>query len=185
VFVIESGRVPSTPMIHPIRTSPRPRLARADGSTVYIDVQGTLKPEGQLPAISSTEAGSWRSCSGRRRRPVRTKSAAAAGLLAAGSAAVGGAAPIVGELLADSPLSRVEFRTATYEGRSSYTAAVRITENVWFETTYRSRETGQNATAEKPDVSGTIDWRFLRNWSWRTEIGTLGTGMDLLWQYRY
>jgi autotransporter translocation and assembly factor TamB len=111
---------------------------------------------------------------------------AGAGATAAGTAAVGGAFPVINELLADSPLGRVEFRTATYEGRSSYTAAVRVTESVWFEGTYRSRETDQNSpSAETPDVSGTLDWRFRRNWSLRTEIGTLGTGLDLLWQYRY
>jgi hypothetical protein len=111
---------------------------------------------------------------------------AGGGATAAGSAAVGGAVPIVNELLADSPLGRVEFRTATYEGQASYTAAVRVFENVWFETTYRARETDENTpNAETPDVSGTVDWRFRRNWSLRTEVGTLGTGMDLLWQYRY
>ena len=70
---------------------------------------------------------------------------------------------------------------------SSYTAAVRLSESVWFEGTYRNRlEQQQNTTGTDPvDVSGTVDWRFQRNWSLRTEVGTMGTGMDLLWQYRY
>ena len=35
------------------------------------------------------------------------------------------------------------------------------------------------------DFSGTIDWRFRPRWSVRTEVGTIGAGVDLLWQYRY
>jgi translocation and assembly module TamB len=191
VFVIESGRVrfdtddASDPHLNATASWRAP-----DGSTVYIDVKGTLKeskvtfssdPARPEPEIMALLLGGQAPSSG-----VDDESGGGSGAAAAGSAAVGGAAPIVNELLKDSPLGAVEFRTATYEGRSSYTAAVRVTDSVWLETTYRSRETEQNApTAETPDVSGTIDWRFRRNWSLRTEIGTLGTGMDLLWQYRY
>jgi hypothetical protein len=30
-----------------------------------------------------------------------------------------------------------------------------------------------------------VDWRFRRNWSLRTEVGNIGAGLDLVWQYRY
>jgi autotransporter translocation and assembly factor TamB len=191
VFVIESGRVrfetddASNPYLNATASWRAP-----DGSTVYIDVKGTLKeakvsftsdparPEAEIMALLL--GGPAPSSGG------TDEEGAGGGATAAGSAAVGGAVPIVNELLADSPLGRVEFRTATYEGQASYTAAVRVFENVWFETTYRARETDENTpNAETPDVSGTVDWRFRRNWSLRTEVGTLGTGMDLLWQYRY
>jgi autotransporter translocation and assembly factor TamB len=192
VFVIESGRVrfetddASNPYLNATASWRAP-----DGSTVYIDVKGTLKeakvsftsdPARPEPEIMALLLGGPAPASG----GTEEEGAGGGGAAAAGSAAVGGAVPIVNELLADSPLGRVEFRTATYEGRASYTAAVRVFENVWFETTYRARETDENSpNAETPDVSGTIDWRFRRNWSLRTEVGTLGTGMDLLWQYRY
>lgn len=192
VFVVESGRVrfdtddPSDPHLTATASWRAP-----DGSTVYIDVQGTLKeakvnftsdPARPEPEIMALLLGGPAPAAG----GPEEEGAGGGGAAAAGSAAVGGAVPIVNELLADSPLGRVEFRTATYEGRASYTAAVRITEEVWFEGTYRARETEQNTpNAETPDVSGTLDWRFRRNWSLRTEVGTLGTGLDLLWQYRY
>jgi autotransporter translocation and assembly factor TamB len=190
VFVIESGRVrfdtddPSDPHLYATASWRAP-----DGSTVYIDVQGTLKearvnfssdparPEAEIMALL---LGGPAPATG------QDEEGAGGGAAAAGSAAVGGAAPIVNELLADSPLGSVELRTATYEGQSSYTAAVQITEEVWFETTYRSREAQENTPgADTVDVSGTVDWRFRRNWSLRTEVGTIGGGLDLLWQYRY
>jgi autotransporter translocation and assembly factor TamB len=34
-------------------------------------------------------------------------------------------------------------------------------------------------------VSTTVEWRFRQNWSLRTEVGTVGGGLDLLYQYRY
>jgi hypothetical protein len=34
-------------------------------------------------------------------------------------------------------------------------------------------------------VSTAVDYRFRKNWSLRSEIGTLGAGLELLWQYRY
>jgi translocation and assembly module TamB len=190
VFVIESGRVrfdtddASNPHLNATASWRAP-----DGSTVYVDVRGTLKeskvsftsdPARPEPEIMALLLGGQAASTG-----GDDESGGGSGAAAAGSAAVGGAAPIVNELLKDSPLGAVEFRTATYEGRSSYTAAVQITQSVWFETTYRSREAADQNTDTAEDVSGTIDWRFRRNWSLRTEIGTLGTGMDLLWQYRY
>jgi autotransporter translocation and assembly factor TamB len=65
----------------------------------------------------------------------------------------------------------------------SYVAGVQLSDEVWFEGSYKS-QTGTSGEAES-GVSGTLDWRFRPDWSLRTEVGSLGTGMDLLWQYRY
>jgi hypothetical protein len=67
-------------------------------------------------------------------------------------------------------------------GWSSFAAAVQISDEVWFEGKY-TRETSGSDPRE--GFSGTVDWRFHPSWSARTEIGTLGLGADLLWQYRY
>lgn len=68
--------------------------------------------------------------------------------------------------------------------RESYSAAFQISESVWFEGKYTQDRAGPGATP-RGGFSGTIDWRFSPQWSARSEIGTLGTGLDLLWQYRY
>lgn len=65
-----------------------------------------------------------------------------------------------------------------------YTASVQLTDEIWFEGSYRQETSGPDSTP-KSGMSGTLDWRFAPNWSARTEVGTLGFGLDLQWQYRY
>ncbi len=93
------------------------------------------------------------------------------------------------DLVADTPLGAVDIRATSEEERAKYTAAVRVSENVWFEASYKSRAENSHATPgaseSEPGFSGTVDWRLSRDWSLRTDLGTLGAGFDLLWQYRY
>jgi hypothetical protein len=184
-FVIEAGQVyfdtgdPADPRLAALASWRGP-----DGTVVYADVRGTLKNAN----VSLTS------------NPARSEAEIMALLFGGGStsdetsaartresAGAGAAATAFNTLFADSLGGNVELRTATDENKASYTAAVRISESVWFEGTYRNRleATQDTAGTEPTDVSGTIDWRFRRNWSLRTEVGTLGTGLDLLWQYRY
>jgi hypothetical protein len=184
-FVIEAGQVyfdtgdPGDPRLAALASWRGP-----DGTVVYADVRGTLKNAN----VSLTS------------NPARSEAEIMALLFGGGSssdetsaartresAGAGAAATAFNTLFADSLGGNVELRTATDENKASYTAAVRISESVWFEGTYRNRleATQDTAGTEPTDVSGTIDWRFRRNWSLRTEVGTLGTGLDLLWQYRY
>jgi hypothetical protein len=67
---------------------------------------------------------------------------------------------------------------------SNYTAAIRLNEKLWFEGSLQKGSTGFQS-GERQGVSGTLDWRFHPQWSARTELGTLGAGLDLLWRYRY
>lgn len=68
----------------------------------------------------------------------------------------------------------------------SYTAAFPINDKLWFEGSLSRSGAGAGPQGgRRHGVSGTLDWRFHPNWSLRTEIGTLGTGLDLVWQYRY
>jgi hypothetical protein len=66
---------------------------------------------------------------------------------------------------------------------------VPIGDQLWFEGSYKALSTRDandaNATNASSAWSGTVDWRFRRNWSLRTELGTIGTGVDLVWNYRY
>jgi len=192
-FVIDTGRVifdtpdPADPHITAAANWRGP-----DGTIVYADVRGTLKeakiavssdpprsePEIMAILFGGSSAGSGSEDTGSSRS--REGSAAAGGVLATAFNS------LFAESLSRGPV-QVELRTSTNEDKASYTAAVRLAENIWFEGTYRNRlEAQQDATSAEPvDVSGTIDYRFRRNWSLRTEVGTLGTGLDLLFQYRY
>ena len=180
-FVIESGEVhfdtpdPGDPHIRVLSSWRAP-----EGTTVYVEVGGTLR---QATLRLSSD-------------PALTPPEIQALLLGGASdggdaqaAGVGYGADFVGQLLADTPLRRVELRTANETSADArnyltYTAAVPVSENVWVELSYKNLES--NSPAEHTDAaSATVDWRFKRDWSLRTEAGTIGTGLDLLWQYRY
>jgi translocation and assembly module TamB len=188
-FTIESGRVMfDTPDSADPHLTATASWRGPDGTIVYVDVRGTLKdaklslssdPPLSEPEIVALLFGGGGSSSGSDDTSgARSRESAGAGVLATA----------FNTLFSDSVVGAVELRTATNEDKASYTAAVRLSENIWFEGTYRNRlqATQEDAANTEPvDVSGAVDWRFRRNWSLRTEVGTLGTGLDLLWQYRY
>lgn len=103
------------------------------------------------------------------------------------------------EALGQTGTDRVQFyttqETSGTEGRvaslndsswESYTATYRISDELWFEGSYEQAQgTGPQTTARSTGVSGTLDWRFHPHWSLRSEVGTLGAGLDLVWRYRY
>jgi hypothetical protein len=199
VFIVDGGRVTfdtgdsSNPHVDATASWRSP-----EGTTVYAKLQGTVKdaklrlssdpamPESEIMALllggpssqGGTETGS------------RGQQAQAIGV---GAAALG-----FNELFSETPLGAVQFRTSTRENRytstsnPAYTAAVRISDEVWLEGTYeQGGATG--AGAGEPNASGgskaafsaALDWRFHRNWSLRTEGGNASTAIDLLWHYRY
>jgi autotransporter translocation and assembly factor TamB len=181
-FVIEQGEVhfdtgdPTNPNLRVLASWRAP-----DQTIVYVEVRGTFR-QASLRLQSD---------------PARSEAEIQALLLGGGgnesgdaqTAGVGYGADFVNELLADTNLPHVELRTGSESSGDdrryqTYTAAVQISEQVWFEGSYKNLSTTE--TTEQGDaVSGTVDWRFKRNWSLRTEIGNIGTGVDLLWQYRY
>lgn len=181
-FVVESGEVhfdtgdATNPHVRVLASWRAP-----DSTIIYVEVSGTLR-EAALRLDSD---------------PARSQAEIQALLFGGGTgeggdaqaAGIGYGADFLGELLADTPLRRVELRTAseqTADDRyySTYTAAVQVSDEIWFEGSYKDLNT--NDPSERQEAfSGTIDWRFRENWSLRTEGGTIGTGIDLLWQYRY
>jgi autotransporter translocation and assembly factor TamB len=181
-FVIEQGDVhfdtgePTNPHLRVLASWRAP-----DATIVYVEVRGTFR-EATLRLESD---------------PARSEAEIQALLLGGGSsetgeartAGVGYGADFVNELLADTSLPHVELRTgseaATDDRRyATYTAAVQISEQVWVEGSYKALSASEQ-TDEGDALTGTVDWRFRRDWSLRTEIGNIGTGVDLLWQYRY
>ncbi len=152
-----------------------------DGSLVTADVTGTLdRPSLGLSSPSHSREETLALLLG---------GAPSEGTDAQVTGAAVGAENILGPLLANTPLRNVEIRTgsqttADQRSYSTYTAAVPISDSVWFEGSYKTLNS--NDPSEQTDAwSGTVDWRFRRNWSLRTEVGKIGTGIDLSWNYRY
>ncbi|HET9953740.1 MAG TPA: translocation/assembly module TamB domain-containing protein, partial [Polyangiaceae bacterium] len=186
-FVIDSGEVhfdtgePNNPRIRVTASYRAP-----DGSIVTADMAGTLKKANlRVSSPGRTEQEAYAILLG---SSTSVDDSSAAGARAAGAGV--GADRLLGPLLQNTPLHRVELRTgservANQRTYSTYTAAVPVAEDIWFEGSYKSlnRTNVNNDTVSA--WSGTVDWRFRRNWSLRTEVGTIGTGMDVLWNYRY
>ena len=70
--------------------------------------------------------------------------------------------------------------------RPVYTAAFRLDDNLWFKGNYASADEEDSASgASANEFTGTIDYRFRKNWSLSTELGASGGTVDLMYQYRY
>lgn len=181
-FIIESGEAhfntgnPTNPSIRVTANWRAP-----DDTVVFASVIGTLEEPTLLPLTSS---------------PGKTQEEIWALLLGVGDpdeSSPGAAGALVGQqliapFLQNTVVRNVALRTDEAEmadrNYTTYTAAVPISEKVWFEGSYHApSQADQSDTGGA--VSGTIDWRFRPHWSLRTELGTIGTGLDLVWQYRY
>ena len=97
---------------------------------------------------------------------------------------------IANSFLSTTALSNLEIKagnetTADQRSYATYSAAYPITDEIWFEGSYKAVQAQDLSGANRNAFSGTLDWRFRRNWSLRGELGTIGAGVDLLWQYRY
>lgn len=196
-FVIERGLIsfdtgdPTDPHLNATAS-----WRAADNTTIYVDVTGTLKhaelglrsdppkPEPEIIAlmlggVSTTGEDSQQGSAGADSAGGGTGSAAVN--IGGGVAAIG-----LNELLADTPLGGVELRAdATSKAAPSYTAAYRASSKVYFEGTYQAADNSGIDDTVKEGFTGTVDYRFLPNWSLRTQIGNTGTALDLIWQYRY
>ncbi len=169
---------------------------QAPEAIVYIELHGTLKhaeltlrsdpprPEHEIIALLLGNT---------------TDESEGAGEGSSSGAALGAAsqasAEILDKLLADTPLSDIKFRASATEGKPSYTAAYRISDQVWLEGIYRPEGGAeQNSAGQGSDLSGqgrhdafagAIDYRFHQDWSLRTEGGNASAELGVLWQYRY
>ncbi len=72
----------------------------------------------------------------------------------------------------------------TADDRPSYGASVRLTEKLSFQGSFQPASES-NLEESNNDLTGTLDYRFSRRWSLRTELGTSGGAFDLLWSHRY
>ena len=120
-----------------------------------------------------------------------SSSSAAAGVSNQSAAQLrAGAGFLSQRLLANTALSKLELNagnetTADQRSYATYSAAYPITDDIWFEGSYKTLQTQDLSGANRDAVSGTFDWRFKKNWSLTVEAGSIGAGTDLLWLFRY
>lgn len=189
-FIIDQGRVafdtdqPSNPHLDVTATWRAP-----NGVLVMANVQGTA----QQPRLS------WSSDPGLPGGEAEVIALVLGGGGESRDASAGFAGALVNELLGQAGPRSVQLSvsrdTGTGKGQvarmsertwDTVTATFQLSEEVWVEGSYlRPHDTAGAVNAQDPGFAGAIDWRFHPDWSLRTEAGNLGTGIDLLWRYRY
>jgi hypothetical protein len=184
-FIIESGEVhfntgdPANPSIRVTANWRAP-----DDTVVFLTVTGTLKePKLEDPTSSppKTKEEIWALLVGFGGTTDETATPSAAGALV-------GAQQLLSPFLQNTVARKISLRAKESEkadrSYTTYTAAIPIGDKIWFEGSYHM-PTANESDEYQDAVSGTVDWRFRPHWSLRTEVGTIGTGLDLVWQYRY
>jgi TamB, inner membrane protein subunit of TAM complex len=191
-FTIESGTVAFDPDGEP--SDPRiavQAICEAPQVTVRAKVSGTLnKAQIDLEDVddpSVTDSGVI--LAKLLNTPTDETNAGSTGSPAA--AGLGAGAGLLGaQLLANTPLANLQIKagsetTVDQSSYQTYSAAYPISDTIWFEGSYKTLQGDPSGANSTNAVSGTVDWRFRRNWSLRFELGNIGTGTDLLWQYKY
>lgn len=91
-------------------------------------------------------------------------------------------------LLADTPLAGVQVRKSSAEDDdegATYTASYRLGERVIVEGNYQEAQSSGVDETTAGGVGAAVDWRMTKSWSLRGQLGTIGTGVDIVYQYRY
>jgi autotransporter translocation and assembly factor TamB len=187
VFAIDKGLITfDTPAMDNPAVDVTAQWRTPDKTFVYVRVTGRLK-EVQValrsdPPLPQREVFALLFGGTSEEPPGSTEGPNANG--AARTAAMQAPVSQLNKLLGQSP---VELRVgSTSQSKPCYTAAVRIRDNLWFEaSTFKQSDYSGGSNAEQNVVAGTIDYRFSRSWSLRTQAGSLGGALDLLWQHRY
>jgi hypothetical protein len=167
-FVIEGGAVVfDTPDPADPRLDVRASWRSATSDTLFMYVSGTLShPKVQFD------------------RPADQALALLRGGADTGTTDIGFG--VLDTLLADTPLARVQLRGQdskdTTKG-ATYTAAYRIDDRIVVEGNYQAAGATQSDAAAT--VGAAVDWRLTKTVSLRGQLGTIGTGVDLVYQYRY
>ncbi|MDF3069410.1 MAG: hypothetical protein K0R38_5011, partial [Polyangiaceae bacterium] len=173
MFQIEGGAIVfDTPDPADPRLDVRASWRSSTNDTLFIYISGTVsKPKVQFD------------------RPQADAVALLAGTTQSGKGATNVGISALDSLLADTPLARVQLRgkDADEAGKgSTYTAAYRASDRIVVEGNYRAASA---QSGSQPGQSGTVgaavDYRVTKTISVRGQLGTIGTGVDLVYQYRY
>ncbi len=173
MFQIEGGAIVfDTPDPADPRLDVRASWRSSTNDTLFMYISGTVsKPKVQFD------------------RPQADAVALLAGTTESGKGATNVGISALDSLLADTPLARVQLRGKDAEeaGKgSTYTAAYRASDRIVVEGNYQaasaqsSSQPGQGST-----VGAAVDYRVTKTISVRGQLGTIGTGVDLVYQYRY
>ncbi len=168
IFTIEGGAIVfDTPDPADPRLDVRASWRSPDGDTLFMYVTGTIsKPRIQFD------------------RPQDQAMALLLGGTDNATANIGVGA--LDRLLADTPLARVQLggreSSDTTKG-AIYTAAYRASDRIIVEGNYQAA--GTDNPGEAGNVGAAVDWRLTKTVSLRGQLGTIGTGVDLVYQYRY
>jgi hypothetical protein len=68
---------------------------------------------------------------------------------------------------------------------ATYTAAYRLGDRIVVEGNYQAAGTTGDQGPTAGAVGAAVDWRLTKTISLRGQLGTIGTGVDLVYQYRY
>jgi len=155
----------------------------ADGTTVYVDVTGRAK---DATVLTRDDRGLQEV----ERFYLLTGGAMPEGRSVAegnraDSGAIGQTFSLgINELLRNSLGNVAVSVGTTADDRASYSASVRLSEKLTFQGSFQPASES-NLEESTNDLTGTLDYRFTRRWSLRTELGTSGGAFDLLWSHRY
>jgi translocation and assembly module TamB len=168
LFTIESGGVHfDTPDPKDPRLDVQASYRSPDGETLFVYVTGTLAK----PTVNFD----------------RSRDAAMAVLLKDDASATNLGIGVLDSLLGDTPLGRVQLRSQesgdTGEG-TIYSAQYRVSDKVVVEGNYRAA-TKSASDDDSADYGAAVDWRVGKNVSVRGQLGTIGTGVELVYQYEY
>lgn len=170
LFTIETGSVIfDTPDPKDPRLDVQASYRTSDGDTLFVYVTGTLTHP-KVTFDRSTESA----------MQVLLKDDASATNLGIG---------VLDRLIGDTPLSRVQLRSQdSSESGTTYTAAYRLNEQFVVEGNYRASAGSSSAAQDSGsagDYGAAVDWRVGKNVSVRGQLGTIGTGVELVYQYKY
>lgn len=173
MFQIEGGAIVfDTPDPADPRLDVRASWRSTTNDTLFIYISGTVsKPKVQFD------------------RPQADALALLAGTTDSGKGATNVGISALDSLLADTPLARVQLRgqDSNEAGKgATYTAAYRASDRVIVEGNYRAGATGGGeGQSQGQAVGAAVDYRVTKTISVRGQLGTIGTGVDLVYQYRY
>jgi hypothetical protein len=166
LFQIEGGAIVfDTPDPKDPRLDVRASWRSPDDQTLYMYVTGTLSNPKVLFDRPQEDALS---------------------MLGGNSGTTGVGLSVLDTLLAGTPLARVQLRGKDSDDGTTgatYTAAYRASDRVIVEGNYQAASS--NNTEEQGTLGAAVDYRVTRTVSVRAQLGTIGTGVDLVYQYRY
>jgi hypothetical protein len=168
-FVIEGGAIVfDTPDPADPRLDVRASWHSATSETLFMYVSGTIsKPKVQFD------------------RPPDQALALLRGGSDTGTTDIGFS--VLDSLLADTPLARVQLRGQDSQDTTrgaTYTAAYRASDRITVEGNYQAPGATESSD-QIATVGAAVDWRLTKTISLRGQLGTIGTGVDLIYQYRY